>query len=325
MDFLFGLLAGVVLLGFIWLLVRSIKRWRAKMQAEDNWSDVSRADASVDPIAGRMREETKRKHERYQDLMQAFNDAESIDAYQRLLKTLEQSKSQILEDDYNRLKDSITRTIKELEDEATQAALMAPKLAAFQALKSRPDSTELFEILHRIHFEQDGILTLDELEEHCTQSDTTWFYEKYEVLLVEHLRNLLLAARNGTAADYEAVMELWEDLEDFETTKGEWRDELIEKHLLDEWNQVVVRFIREPDSDDELFGLDELDDDDYRTILEKIRESDDPLSLKVALILLDETSFDQTVVEVFRETLNARIERFHEEIGFKPGESIRST
>ena len=329
MDLLFiGIAIGLALAGGIVGIVVLIKRRNAAWEntssnsSRDERPDTSGHDAERS-IASR---EAEAKEAAYSQLLDKYEAATTIDEYVSLQRELETKRSKLAEADYDSLISYIESAMTALDEEADARALIEPKLAAFAALKNVTDKEKLFTELHPIVVtNEEPVITYDELEENAEEGDLEWLSQTYEEVLIEHLKKLVIAAREGTIADYEMVTTLWDELEEYDSNTCDDRDDLVSQNLATEWNEMIVRFKREPDYYDDLYGLDDLDEDGYKAIIKKAREDHDLLSLRLLFILAeDDSTFTDLLVASLTEELQVELDAQYLALGFAPDELERS-
>lgn len=260
----------------------------------------------------------------YLDLRKRFEAATSKSEYENVLQDVKNKKSRLSEEDYDRLTDMAQSAIDQVEKLERDRQLVEPKLVRFRALKTLTDNEELFNELHRIATGNTGILTYDELELYGTEEDDEWLRATYDKSLKEHFREMLVTARNGTVADYKKVMVLWEDLKDFVSAKDEEREDFVREYLASEWNEMIVRFTREPDWYNDISGYDELEEDDLKEILRSALVDHDLLNMRIALLLADDSDFTDVVIAKVMGDITVELETQLQAIGFKPGEIVRT-
>jgi len=259
----------------------------------------------------------------YRDLHRRYATATSKSDYVQLLQDIKNKKSRLTERNYTQLSELTQQMINQLEKIERDRALVEPKLVSFRALKTLTNNEELFNELHRIATGDTGILTYDELELYGTEEDVTWARAAYDTSLKEQFRKMLVTARNGTVADYKKVMVLWDELKNFVSTKDEERKDFVREYLASEWNEMIVRFTREPDWYDDISGYDELDEDDLKEILRSALVDHDLLNMRVALLLADDSDFTDVIIAKVIGDITVELETQLQAIGFKPGETMR--
>ncbi|MFY9227908.1 MAG: hypothetical protein WAO28_01080 [Candidatus Microsaccharimonas sp.] len=333
MDLFIGIVIGLALAGGVFGIVVLIKRRNAAWENSSTSSsrderedrrDTSREDAERS-LATR---EAEAKNAAYRQMRDKYDAATTREEYVALQTELEAGRSKLAEADYDSLVSQIESEIEALDEEARARAEIEPKLAAFAALKNVTDKEELFTKLHPMFAtDETPVITYDELEEHAEEGDLDWLDTAYDEALIEHLKALLIAAREGTVADYKAVTKLWDELEDYSSNTYDDRDDLVSQNLATEWNEMIVRFKREPDYDEDLYGLDDLDEDGYKAIIKKAREDHDLLSLRLLFIIVNEwqdSDFTDLLVASFTEELQAQLDAQYLALGFTPNEQERS-
>jgi len=261
----------------------------------------------------------------YEALGVKYDSMSTRDGYVTLQREVESKRSSLSEDGYEQLKSVIGSAIKRIDDEVAARIIVDPKLAKFAALKNITDPELLFTELHRITITKDGVISEDELFQYGKEEDVVWLTKSYDKLLLEHFRKLLVTARQGTVADYQKVMELWEKLSEYYSDSSEDRDDIVESYLAKEWNEMIVRFKREVDWNEDLYGYDDLRAEAYPEIFRKAREDKDLLSIQVSLMLANEDpAFVEAVAETRLKNLRDDLDTQLLAIGFKPDEEERS-
>jgi len=308
MDLLIGIVLGLV----IALAIYGIRRLFKK---DDSDSQSSSSDKSPD----RLRQEESTRT--YAALVEKFEAAVSRSDYEKVLSEVKSKQSKLLPDDYDRLVPVVKNAIEGFDIEAAKRAAVEPKLAAFRTLQSAPT----FDSLHRIYLEEDGIITIDEIDTYGEEGEAERLHRTYDALLLERLRELILTARAGTVGDYKKVTTLIEELGNYNSHDDEDVSELIGRYFTQEWNEMIVRFKRNLDVEYDLFGMGELDEEAYKEIIKKAWEGNDLLSLALFNALSDYSGeftdvFVEMVGGIFQEKLDAQLLA----AGFKPGEEERS-
>jgi len=261
----------------------------------------------------------------YLDLRRRYEAATSKSDYVKVLQDINGKKTKLTEQDYTRLVELTQATINRLDKQEKARVLIEPKLVTFRALKTLTNREELFNELHRINTGSTGILTYEELSEFGTEEDLGWMGIAYETLLKEHFRELLVAARNGSVADYDKAMVLWEELEDFYSSKREDRRDFVREYLASEWNEMIIRFKREIDWFEDIYGYDEPDEDEMNEILRKALVDHDLLSMRLSLALAEEYSeFADVIIAKVTGEITVELETQLQAIGLKPGETMRT-
>jgi len=328
MDLLAGIVIGFVLAGAVVGIVVLIRRRNAAWEnTSQNSSRNERSDSShKDAERSLASREAEAKNAAYRQMRDKYDAATTREDYVALQSELKTKQSKLTQADYDTLVSWIESEIETLDEEARARAVIEPKLAAFAALKNVTDKEELFIELHRIFLtDEQAVITYDELEENAEENDLDWLNTTYDEVLIEHLKKLLIAAREGTVSDYKAVTTLWDELEEYGSNEDEDRVEFVTKHLATEWNEMIVRYKREPDYYEDLFGLDELEEEDYKMIIKKAREDHDLLSLRLLFMLSDDDSdFTDLLVASLTEELQAELDAQYLTIGFAPDEQERS-
>ena len=261
----------------------------------------------------------------YEALSVKYDSLSTRDGYVTLQREVESKRSSLSEEGYEQLTRAIGSAIKRIDDEVAARIIVDPKLAKFAALKNITDPELLFTELHRITITKDGVISEDELFQYGKEDDVVWLTKSYDKLLLEHFRKLLVTARQGTVADYQKVMKLWEELSEYYSDSSEDRDDMVESYLAEEWNEMIVRFKREVDWNEDLYGYDDLRAEAYPEIFRKAREDKDLLSIQVSLMLANEDpAFVEAVAETRLKDLRDDLDTQLLAIGFKPDEEERS-
>lgn len=316
MDLIIGIVIGAAIFGVILLLVRFARSIKAE---HDDRGQDSRSDNGRDSLD---RQESRRTSDA---LQQKMLEASSHDQFAIVLRDIENQRSQLNTEDYNRLVRNVNLSIDGLKQTEAEKAKIEPKLAAFRQLKSVTDPEALFIELHRIYLsDQDSVISVDELDDHGEKGEYEWFARTYDTLLVEYLRTLLIAARHGTLVDYKKVMQLWEELSDFLSNESEGRQEFVTKHLASEWNEMIVRFKRSIEWED-LMGIDDLGENDYKVIINKARQEHDLLSLRMYAFFDEQgdSVLAEALVEIVTEEFRSDLEAQLLATGFIAGEQER--
>lgn len=313
MDLFIGIVIGVALMGVAFVIARAVKKRKQKPSDEPHSSTSTSFDDT--------QKETKKAA--YQELRDRYDYISTRDEHTSLLREIESKQSRLNREDYDRLVRLLNEGIQALDAAEQARSVVEPKLAQFRRLKNVMNREELFNELHRISQGDETVITYDELEEYGEKGDVEWLNKTYDELLIEQFRTLLVTARTGSVADYRKVMKLWEELEDFYSTDDDDRQEFVTKHLANEWNEMIVRFKRELDWDDDLFTLDDISDEDYPALINKARREGDFLSLRVALLLSDDSSFTDALIENVTEEFERELDSQYAKLGFMPGENLR--
>lgn len=252
----------------------------------------------------------------YTELSEWYNKAETIEEHRALLLEIERRRSELGEGAYTSLTSRVQQCSEALEKRAAAAAAAEQHLVAFRELRRTARPEDLFRELHLINTTEGGVITYNDLNEYGEKEEVEWFDRTYETLLQQHLGELLVAAQSGAPADYERVTTLWEQLAYFRTEQGDDRKEFVTKHLGDEWLEMIVRCKQELYWEDDLFPLDDIDEEGYATLIRKAREEHDFLSLRLVLLFGDEYHdleftkvFRKTFMQDFRDELDAQRRR----------------
>jgi len=252
----------------------------------------------------------------YRALQSRLDQAISKDEFCKLQNDIELQVSQLDDEAYKSLMTNVEYMIREIVQKEDERAETLPKLQKFSELRHRVYDHDLFDELHRIYFEADGIITYDLLDEYGEKSDIEWFKKTYDWLLIVQMQALLMATRSGAVDDYQQVMLLWDELEDFVGFDGSDRKRFFAKHFVNEWNEMVARFMPESEWYDTMLGLGDLNSDDYRGIIRKAYDDDDFLSQCLVLwFAKDDVEFQDVLLETFLQKLRT-VQELH--IGFKP-------
>lgn len=320
MDLLLAFVAGIALMALVSWIVRKVRR-----SSKDSNDKSASAGESFEQR--KQREKEDRETALYDELYDRYHSSSTRVEYETLERDVRSNQSKLSVERYNRLINLITDMLGRLADEERRQAEMEPKLAKFRALKNSMDTDNVFTELHRINVldAEDSIISYGNLESYGETADVNWMYSTYDRLVLERFRILITIARSGTVTDYRNVRTLFDELEENDYTNENHEDieEILAEHLKDEWNEMIVRFVREPDSDD-LFGYDDLTEDDYKEIVRKAREEGDLLSLSWIILLDDDGEIADTLVEVLMTEFRTELEKQHLALGFKSGEDARS-
>lgn len=336
-----GIFIGAVVIGgvvgIIWLLRRSGKNSEPQRSNGSSRAPNSRSGSAGNTSSSKDSAEETTRRERialYEELrgewysINSTNDTSS--AYEAYLVKLDTNKSKLDAESYQVLKGWTESRLAGIADKEARAAEVAPKLRAFMALRSETDKNVLFDELHKIVLLDDdtGIISSEDLEEFGTEDDVNWAATTYDTVLEWRLRELLILARDGDVSDYRKVMDLWQQLDDndyYDETNEEDREYLVRTKLAREWNEMIVRFKRKLDWEDDLFTLDELDSDDYPDLLQKAK-SGDLFALRVILLLIEDEDEDlsELIIELTNKALQADADAQSEALGFAPGATTRS-
>lgn len=280
---LIGIVIGVALTGVSYFVIRAMLKSRR----------ISEQNAET-------------KQEMYHELSEKLGQAVSKKEFLDLKEEIESQAKQLDIEAYNNLMTTVEYMIQEILQKEEERAETLSKLKVFRELKLYMDADSLFTELHRIYLGVDGIITYNLLDEYGEKSDIDWFEKTYDTLVVMRMRELLSSACTGAFADYQKVLLLWNELEDFQSSGGKDRAEFIAKHLPNQWNEVVVRFVPESRWYDHVLGLDELNDEDYREIIAKAYNEGDSLSTSLVLwFAKDDEDFQKILLETFLQKLRA--------------------
>lgn len=307
MDLFIGIVIGIVLSGIIYIAVRAIKK------------------AGTDYRYFSAHEQNEAKKVVYDSLKSNFTLEMTRDECVKLKKKIESRKDTLLAENFDWLIAEVAHRLQGILDIAKERLETEPKLYKLRAFKGIANEEELFDELHRINLGTSTIISYNELESHGEKGEIQWFNKTYEELLLAHLRELLVIARCGTVEDYQKVMKLWHELDDFSSENGKDKIEFVTHHLAREWNEMSVRFKRELDWYDDMLGLDELTDDDYKGIIKDARENHDFLSLRLSLLLTkDDDSFGAILLGIILAEFKTNLDAQYHAIGFKSGENERN-
>jgi len=302
MDLLIGVVIGVVLAGVIYIVAMAVKKSRPDDQTPEA------------------------KDAAYYALKDKMALATSEDDYMALLAEFTFQQGKLHEKHYKKLFTEATRRIQEISANQKEYAEIEPKLQQLRALYDTTDKDQLFTELHRVNLGVDGIVTYDQLNTYGERGEVEQFSRTYDELLAVHLRRLLIVARDGTVEDYRRVMTLWEELDEFSGAGGEDRDEFVTEHVANEWNEMIVRFKRNPDLYNDIFGLDRLGRDGYKVILQKARQTGDLLSLRLSVLLAEvDYIVSEVLSEIVLEEFTKSLDDHYVTLGFKLEEDERTT
>jgi len=302
MDLLIGVVIGVVLAGVIYIVAMAVKKSRPDDQTPEA------------------------KDAAYYLLKDKMALATSEDDYMALLAEFTFQQGKLHEKHYKKLFTEATRRIQEISANQKEYAEIEPKLQKLRALYDTTDKDQLFAELHRVNLGVDGIVTYDQLNTYGERGEVERFSRTYDELLAAHLKQLIVVARDGTVEDYQKVMKLWEELGEFVSADNEDRDEFATRHVAYEWNEMIVRFKRNPDLQNDIFGMDNLSRDDHKTILQKARQTGDLLSLRLSVLLAeDDDIISEVLLEIVLEEFTKSLDDHYVTLGFKLEEDERTT
>lgn len=302
MNLWIGIVVGLVLAGGIYIVAMAVKKSRPDDQTPEA------------------------KNAAYYVLKDALALAASEDDYKKLLKEFDLQQSKLHKKHHDKLVEEANWCIEEIRAKQKERAKTEPKLQQLRALYDTTDNDQLFAELHRINLGVDGIITYDQLDMFGEKGELERFSRTYDELLATHLKQLLVVARDGTIEDYQKVMKLWQELDEFISAANEDRNEFATRHVAYEWNEMIVRFKRNPDLNNDLLGVDDLSRDDYRTILRKAREADDLLSLRLSVLLAEEDyNVGEVLAEMILEEFTDKLDKHYVTLGFALEEDERTT
>lgn len=331
METIIGIVIGLVVGIGAALVVSAVRRRQAEWNQPQNRSASASIaqDSSDDEEEFQEPEPDDPKQIAYRELQVEYNAASIREEYTALKTKLESKKSTLTTDDYDYLLGQTNNMLSSLEQEERERAEFDAKIQQFRDLRTQTDREELFTDLHHILLlrDEDHFITYDELENYGEQEDLDWAARTYDELVLERLGQLIDAAGSpgGTVEDYNKVREFYGELWDnsYTNADGNEIDDVMSDELKDAWNNMVVRFVREPDTSDDLYGYDDLDEDDYRKIIKGAREHD-LLSLRLLTMLSADGNIDDTLIEVFVTEFQTDLDAQHLALGFKSGEDVRT-
>lgn len=339
--FIGGFLAGSVIMAIVagivlwWLFRRSESTkntvpGRSGSRSTSSSSGTSKSKPSPEELR---RAERKELYEQLRSEWFTLNGSDELNnraGFEPYLEKIKANKSKLNPSEYEFLIQGAEARLAGIADEEAAAEAVKPKLAAFAALRQETDHEMLFAELHKIVLldSADALISTDELEEFGEEVDVDWAASTYDTVLESHLRLLLANALNGTAADFQKVMDLWEELDDngyYDEKDEEGREHFVRTRLATEWNAVIVRFKRELDWDDDLFTLEDLDSDEYPNLLQKAKDGD-LFALRVVLLLLDDEDDDmeELILDQSKAVFQSEADTQSLALGFAPGAKFRS-
>lgn len=324
MDLLLGIVIGAVMMAICFFAIRSIKRSHSNQKASAASSQHDNRSPMFESAEDRrQREKEARQDSAYRELLNKYAEASTRGEYETVKRTVNSNRSQISEEQFDWLIEMVDTALEELERNERIAAEMAPKLAQFRALKSSTDSDYVFAELHKIYVleqEEDVIIQYSELEAHGDEDDMDWMTSTYDKLVIERLQMLIATAITGTPEDYEKVRALHGELLDHHYVSKDHEDinELMDDETKKAWNEMVVRFLREPHPYDDLYDYDYIEHSEYDELIKKAREGD-LLSLHLVVLMMEDSDISDRLVEIMTEEFNEQIEQQKLALGFLPG------
>ena len=301
MDLLFSIVVVVILVVVIAIVVWILKK------AEPNFRNTAKSEAFTE-----------------------FRSVFSLDITREecveKLDDIKSRESDFQEEDYDWLVRDGERRLREIDSIEEERIETEPRLKNYRVFIETAAKVKLFNELHRIKLGTSKIISYTDIECFGAKGELEWFKRTYDELLVPRLRQLIMSARHGSVAHYQRVMVLRKELDGFQSSEREDIEDFIAKHLAYEWNEMIVRFKRNPDWYDDIFGYEDLTSEDYTRIITKARGEHDLLNLLVLIKLVEDGNYNfvDALVATVVEELKIQRDAQQLELGFKPGEDERS-
>lgn len=332
---LIGIVIGLVIGGIVVLIVFGLRRMNASLnggKTTTRGSDRSTQSRGREPEPYSEPERTPQEKV-YDALYEEYQSATTREQYTSLQAKIESKRSQMTEELYQSLNRDVSNEIDAIDQEAADQAVIDAYLAKFRALKTETDKEKVFEALHQIKVvqvndetDEPEIALYEDIESNGETEDIDWMNSTYDTLLKERLRTLILAAREGTVDDYQALNSLISELDDsgYESEDHEDVYDIIGSNYADDWNEMIVLYMRSPDWYDDFYGLDDIEEDGWTAIFKKARDEGDLLSIVLSLMKEEnDNTFSEFLVEDKLKEIQTQLDTKHLAIGFRSGEEER--
>lgn len=327
--FLLGVVVTAAVMIGAYFIVRRVRRTK---DADSSSSSSTNSASSRSVIRGPSLEEQRqarleeRQNETYRDLSNKYAEADTIEQHVALLREVENKRSDLSNYRYETLSSRIKEDIEAAEKDAQIRAEMAPKLIQFRALKILADNEVLFEQLHRILKDGDdpeAIIFYSDLEKYGEERDLEWLSAVYNAMLPERLKTLLETARTGTIEDYQKIRALVDDLVEYDYVddNDDYIDAIIQQQFQKEWNEMVVRFFRDPGDEDYFEPTEPDGEEEIDALLHRARVEKDLLSLQMLRASIeDEDDVYYRFIELTQKELEEEVEQQLLALGLRPDE-----